>query len=75
MSWAPEVIADETAKGDSPEHPGKWLPNRLRFATREEAERYLGDLMLRWTAVRDVRAVESTDPVNCRIVNGKLEHL
>lgn len=66
MSWVPEVIADST---------GRWSPNRLRFATKAEAERYLADLMLRWTAVEKVRAVESTDPVNCRIVGDKLEHL
>ena len=37
--------------------------NLLRFATREEADKYANDLMFRWTAVRDYRIVESVDPV------------
>lgn len=37
--------------------------NALRFATRGEAEQYVFDLALRWTAVADWRVVESPDPV------------
>lgn len=61
MSWAPEVIADSS---------GKWCGNALRFATREEAELWVRDLSWRWLLVRETRVVESSDPVNYRIVNG-----
>jgi hypothetical protein len=63
MSWKPEVIADST---------GKWCGNALRFATREEAESQVRDLSWRWTAVRDTRVVESSDPVNYSYVNRQL---
>jgi hypothetical protein len=65
-SYAPEVIADSS---------GKWCGNALRFATREEAEANVRDLMCRWMAVREVRVVESDEPVNYAWVNGKLEAL
>jgi hypothetical protein len=55
MSWKAEVIADNS---------GTWAGNALRFATRKEAEDYVTDLALRWTAVRLTRVVESTEPVN-----------
>lgn len=57
MSWAPEVIADSS---------GKWSGNGLRFATKEEAEANVANLMMRWTSVIDTRVVESNDPVNYR---------
>jgi len=63
MSWKPEVIADAT---------GKWYDNAMRFATKEEAEENAKNLAMRWTLVRDFRAVESDDPVNYRWVNGGL---
>jgi hypothetical protein len=63
MSFKPEVQTDDT---------GKWYGNALRFATREEAEAQVADLMMRWTAVRETRVVESTDPVNYRYVDGRL---
>ena len=66
MSWRPEVIADSS---------GKWAGNALRFATREEAERNVQDLMMRWFAVRETRVVESDDPVNYRYVDGRLESI
>src|SRR5262245_49326513 len=56
-SYAPEVIADSS---------GKWTGNGLRFATRDEAMANVTDLMFRWTAVREIRVVESDDPVNYR---------
>ena len=49
--------------------------NSLRFATKEEAEIYVHDLMMRWTAVADTRVVESDDPVNYAIVDNKLVSL
>jgi hypothetical protein len=54
MSWKAEVIADSS---------GKWCGNGLRFATRQEAERYVSDLSWRWTAVRDTRVVDVADAV------------
>ena len=62
-SWKPEVVADNS---------GKWLPNGLAFATREEAEANVADLAWRWTMVSDTRVVESDDPVNYAWVNGAL---
>jgi hypothetical protein len=38
----------------------------LRFATKDEAERYVHDLMMRWTLVTDTRVVESDDPGQLR---------
>ena len=62
MSWKPEVIADSS---------GKWCGNALRFATREEAEAIVRDLMMRWFAVRDARVVKSDDAVNyCMSMDG-----
>jgi hypothetical protein len=54
-SWKMEVIADSS---------GEWTGNGLRFATRELAEQWARDLFSRWTAVKEWRVVESTDPVN-----------
>jgi hypothetical protein len=62
-SYAPQVIADST---------GKFVGNGLRFATKEEAERQVSDLALRWTSVRETRVVESDDPVNYQYIDGKL---
>jgi hypothetical protein len=64
MSWKSEVIADNN---------GKWSGNALRFATQDEAERYVADLFQRWTLVRETRVVECDDPVNYAIVDGKLQ--
>jgi hypothetical protein len=63
MSFKPEVVADSS---------GQWCANALRFATREEAEANVQDLMMRWFAVRETRVVESDDPVNYRYVDHKL---
>jgi hypothetical protein len=51
---------------------GKWGRNALVFATKEEAERNAHDLMMRWFATDDSRAVESDEPVNYRYVGGRL---
>lgn len=66
MSFKPEVIADSS---------GEWCGNALRFATRDEAERYVIDLSYRWTAVRDTRVIESDDPVTHAIVDGRLSEI
>jgi hypothetical protein len=63
MSWKPEVIADGS---------GKWAGNALRFATREEAEANVANLMSRWMLVRETRVVESDDPVNYAWRDGAL---
>lgn len=52
-----------------------WNGNALRFATREEAEAYVHDLMNRWMLVTDTRVIESDDPVNYAIVDNKLVSL
>ena len=62
MSFAPEVIADDS---------GKWCGNALRFATREEAEGNVADLASRWFAVRETRVVPSNDPVNFEWIAGQ----
>lgn len=66
MSWKPEVrVVNET----------KFSRNALVFATKEEAERSAFNLMMRWTAVEDYRAVEVDEPVSHRLVDDQLEHL
>jgi hypothetical protein len=57
MSWKPEVITDSS---------GKLRANGLRFATWEEANDNVDDLMMRWHVVRAARVVESNDPVDVR---------
>lgn len=57
MSWKPEVIADSS---------GKWAPNGCAYATEEEAEKAVSNLMMRWMAVTKTRVVESEQPVNAR---------
>jgi hypothetical protein len=54
-SFKVEVIADSS---------GQWVANALRFATETEAKTYGADLFSRWMAVKEWRAVPSTDPVN-----------
>lgn len=65
MSWKPEVIADNS---------GKWCDNAQRFETKAEAERAARDLMNRWMLVRECRASESPDPVNCRIIDNRIDY-
>jgi hypothetical protein len=62
-SFKPEVIADNS---------GQWCGNALRFATREEAEANVQDLMMRWLLVRETRVVESDDEPNYRWADGRL---
>lgn len=52
-SYKPEVLVE-----------GKWSSNALRFATKEEAEASVRELMSRWWVPDDGRATESSDPVN-----------
>ena len=54
-SWKPEVIADSS---------GKWCPNGLAFAKKEDAEAWVSDLEMRWTAVRETRVVPSDEEPN-----------
>ena len=63
MSWAPQVVADDS---------GKWTCNALRFATEAEALANAHDLECRWLMVRRVRAVETPDPVNHEWIGGRL---
>jgi hypothetical protein len=62
-SFAPEVLVVGS---------NKWTGNALRFATEQEATKWVIDLSWRWTAVTDTRVVESEDPVNYKIENHTL---
>jgi len=62
MSWKAEVIADNS---------GQWAQNAIRFATREEAELYVYDLMNRWFLVRDTKVTECDDPVSHQWIDGQ----
>ena len=64
MSFRPMVLVQ-----------GEWSGNALRFATREEAEANAADLFYRWLLPTDFGAEESTDPVNYRWVETKLEKI
>lgn len=55
MSWQPFVKVD----GED-----KWHTNSCVFATKEEAEKYAGDLLNRWWRVTDTKAEECDLPVN-----------
>jgi hypothetical protein len=50
---------------------GPFAGNALRFATKEEAQMWLDDLMCRWFAVTGTSVVESADPVNYSTVDGR----
>jgi hypothetical protein len=52
---------------------GEWAGNALRFATEQEAQDNVRDLMGRWLLVSDTRVEPSDDPVNYKWVNGRLE--
>jgi hypothetical protein len=56
-SFAPQVKTGAASE---------WAGNALRFATREEAEANVANLMQRWMLVTDTRVVESDDPPNYR---------
>jgi hypothetical protein len=64
MSWKPAVATINSN--------GKFHPNNLAFATKEEALESARDLMQRWLLVTDYRAEESNQPVNARLTDGKL---
>lgn len=59
-SYACEVIADRT---------DNWLPNGLRFRTKEAADAYGSDLASRWTAVKKYRVVPSIANPNQREIS------
>jgi hypothetical protein len=63
-NWKPEVKVD-----------GKFSQNAMVFRTEEEALTSARDLMNRWMLVTGYRATPTDDPVNYRIVDGKLEHV
>jgi hypothetical protein len=66
MSFKPEV----RVVNDS-----HYYRNALVFATEAEALRSARDLMLRWFAVEDCRAVEVDEEVTHRLVDGNLEYV
>jgi hypothetical protein len=59
MSYKAEFLAD-----------GSWVSNQFRFATEQEARAYLAS---RRIAVRDIRVIESDEPVNCTYNKGATE--
>lgn len=63
MSWKPEV---RTVKDP------KWYSNALVFATEQEAKDSASDLMYRWGAVEECRAVEVDEPVNYSYIDQHL---
>lgn len=67
MSWKPEI---ETAN-----EPGKFYANNTAFATKEEAETAAKDIFNRWLLAADWRVVESDQPPNYTIIEGKLSPL
>lgn len=60
MSWKSEVKVG-----------GSWSSNACRFATEKEAIEAGDELLSRWFAPSDHRAVETTDPVNYQMVDGR----
>lgn len=56
-SFKAEVVADDS---------GQFVSNALRFKTASEAQKYGHNLMMRWTAVRDVRVVPDKEKPNYR---------
>ena len=55
-SWKPDV--QTAGDGDA------WSTNSLAFAKKEDAEAWVLNLSLRWTAVSDTRVVESDEEPN-----------
>ena len=52
-----------------------YAQNALRFATKEEADKYGRDLRSRWMAMTDYEVRESNDPVNYAIIDDVLKSL
>ena len=53
----------------------KWSGNALRFASEDEAQAYVIDLMMRWTAVSNTRVITVDEPVTHRWANGRIERI
>ena len=64
MNWKGEVIADNS---------GEWCGNALVFKTKEEAEKYIHNLMMKWFAVRETRVIETPLEANFEWIDGKGE--
>ena len=55
---------------------GKWITNGIRFATKEEADKYGFDLGMRWMGMPEpARSAEFDDPVNYAIIDNKMTAL
>ncbi len=67
VSWAPEVKVIDN--GDN------WSRNSLRFASEQEALSSAANLFERWTLCIDFRAAPASEPVNYRIVGGRMEEV
>lgn len=64
MNWKPEVCVS-----------GKWCGNNLVFSTKQEAEGWGIDRLMKWWVPTDSRAVETSDPVNYKWENGKIQSI
>ena len=54
----------------------KWYDNSIRLPNKEMCDVYALEKSLAWTAVRDFRVVESTDPANYTLLtDGTLHRL
>jgi hypothetical protein len=60
MSWRPEVRVGN-----------HWEKNSVVFATKEEAAENARNLFNNWTTADDYRAVETDEPVNYQMVDGR----
>ena len=67
---APVPAATTSWKAEITDGSG-WASNALRFATKEEAQQSGQRTFDRWMAAKDLRVVESTDPVSHRFENGE----
>jgi hypothetical protein len=66
MSFKAEVQTDST---------GKWYGNGCRYPSEQAAQQAGASLAARWTLVHDMRVVESDDPANYDIVDGRVVSL
>ena len=52
-----------------------WVSNQLRFKSIDEAKRYSVDLDWRWTVKKEMKILQSDDPVNAAWRDGRVIHL
>lgn len=62
MSWKPAI---KTGSDD-------WSYNAQCFETKDEAMTMARDIFSRWMLATDYKAIESDEPVNCKLENNVL---